>query len=131
MIRKDIYADDPEKTFYDQRASILAILCDAHSDNESKELMAKILDKNTVFDSEANLFYFSTFLRPWRRQGLAILRTAATLERHQWIWGCREPLKSGLSNIRGQRSTPGQPIRFISISVWSPESGPPVRDSIQ
>lgn len=29
-----IYADDPEKSFYDQRASILAVLTDAHTEEE-------------------------------------------------------------------------------------------------
>ncbi len=78
---KGIYADDPEKTFYDQRASILAILCDAHSEEETKALMGKVLDDNTKFDSDANLFYlfylfeamgktgvgdFTKELQPWK-----------------------------------------------------------------
>jgi alpha-L-rhamnosidase len=78
---RGIYADDPGKTFYDQRAGILAVLCDAHSNMEAKELMDKVLDKATVFDSEANLFYlfylfeamektgmgdFSEQLQPWK-----------------------------------------------------------------
>jgi hypothetical protein len=67
--QKCIYADDPEKTFYDQRASILAILCDAHSENEQKDLMTKVLDKNTGFDSEANLFYFFYMFEAMEKTG--------------------------------------------------------------
>lgn len=55
---KGIYADDPEKSFYDQRASILAILCDAHTEAEDKLLMETILDDKTSFNSKANLFYY-------------------------------------------------------------------------
>ncbi len=54
---KGIYADDPEKTYYDQRASILAVLCGAHSEEENNAMMQTMLDDNTHFDSEANLFY--------------------------------------------------------------------------
>jgi hypothetical protein len=54
---KGIYADDPEKTYYDQRASILAVLSGAHSKEENKAMMQIMLDDNTHFDSEANLFY--------------------------------------------------------------------------
>ncbi len=79
--QRGIYADDPEKTFYDQRASILAILCGAHSESESKTMMRILLDENTEFDSRANLFYyfylfeamastgtgdFSQALQPWK-----------------------------------------------------------------
>jgi hypothetical protein len=78
---RGIYADDPARTFYDQRASILAVLCGAHSEEESSELMKKVLDDKTHFDSEANLFYlfylfeamektgvgdFTKELQPWR-----------------------------------------------------------------
>jgi len=78
---KGIYADDPEKTYYDQRASVLAILCGAHSEKESKTLMQTLLDDTTHFDSEANLFYlfylfeamektsvgdFTKELQPWK-----------------------------------------------------------------
>ncbi len=56
-IDKGIYADDPEKTYYDQRASILAVLCGAHSEKENKAMMKIMLDDTTQFDSEANLFY--------------------------------------------------------------------------
>ena len=78
---KGIYADDPARTFYDQRASILAVLCGAHSEEESRELMKKVLDDKTHFDSEANLFYqfylfeamektgvgdFTKELQPWK-----------------------------------------------------------------
>lgn len=55
---KGIYADDPEKTFYDQRASILAVLTGAHSVEEKKVLMLQLLDEKTHFDSYANLFYY-------------------------------------------------------------------------
>ncbi len=54
---RGIYADDPEKTYYDQRASILAVLCGAHSKEENKALMQVLLADKTHFDSEANLFY--------------------------------------------------------------------------
>jgi hypothetical protein len=78
---KGIYADDPEKTFYDQRASILAVLCDAHSHEEKVGLMNNILDPGIKYDSYANLFYhfylfeamrtagtgdFTEALRPWQ-----------------------------------------------------------------
>lgn len=78
---RGIYADDPEKTFYDQRASILAILCGAHSEEETRSLMQKTLDAGTGFDSKANLFYlfylfeamantgigdFTKELQPWK-----------------------------------------------------------------
>lgn len=55
---RGIYADDPEQTFYDQRASILAVLCGAHSTEEAQALMLKTLDPGTQFDSKANLFYY-------------------------------------------------------------------------
>lgn len=55
---KGIYADDPEKTFYDQRASVLAVLCGAHSQAEKVKLMQQVLDEQTIFDSRANLFYY-------------------------------------------------------------------------
>ncbi len=57
-LAKGIYADDPEKTFYDQRASILAVLCGAHTPSESMELLNNLLDSETQFDSKANLFYY-------------------------------------------------------------------------
>jgi hypothetical protein len=78
---KGIYSDDPERTFFDQRASILAVLGGAHSEEESRELMKKVLDDKTHFDSEANLFYlfylfeamektrvgdFTKELQPWK-----------------------------------------------------------------
>lgn len=53
-----IYADDPEHTFYDQRATILAVLTGAHSDDEKLELMKRILDSQAQYDSYANLFYY-------------------------------------------------------------------------
>ena len=79
---KGIYADDPERTFYDQRASILAVLGNAHSEAEKKEIMERVLDEDTHFDSKANLFYyfylykameetgvgdFTTQLKPWEQ----------------------------------------------------------------
>jgi len=68
--QKGIYADDPEKTFYDQRASILAVLTDAHSPEEKKDLMAKVLDQATHFDSEANLFYYFYLFEAMRKTGV-------------------------------------------------------------
>jgi len=67
--QKGIYADDPERTFFDQRASILAVLCDAHSGSESKELLTKVLDKQTHFDSEANLFYLFYLFEAMEKTG--------------------------------------------------------------
>jgi len=76
-----IYADDPEHSFFDQRASILAVLAGAHTDEEKLELMEKILDPEVQYDSYANLFYyfylfeameetgygnFTEQLRPWK-----------------------------------------------------------------
>lgn len=55
---KGIYKDNPEADFYDQRASILAVLTNAHSSAESKKLMNNILNSETHFDSHANLFYY-------------------------------------------------------------------------
>jgi hypothetical protein len=55
---KGVYADDPEKTFYDQRASILAVMTGAHTKEESATLMNILMDENTKFDSYANLFYY-------------------------------------------------------------------------
>jgi len=66
---KGIYADDPEKTFYDQRASVLAVLCGAHSEEENKVLMETMLDDNTHFDSEANLFYLSYLFEAMEKTG--------------------------------------------------------------
>ena len=66
---RGIYADDPEKTFYDQRASILAVLCNAHSEEENEALMQKILDENTEFDSKANLFYYFYLFEAMQKTG--------------------------------------------------------------
>jgi len=69
-IVKGIYADDPAKTFFDQRANILAVLCDAHTHKEAKELMTKILDDNTHFDSKANLFYLFYLFEAMEKTGV-------------------------------------------------------------
>ncbi len=69
-IGKGIYADDPARTFYDQRASILAVLCGAHSEVESGELMKKVLDDKTHFDSEANLFYLFYLFEAMEKTGV-------------------------------------------------------------
>ncbi len=53
-----IYLDNPDVNFYDQRASILAVLNGAHSQQEKAELMNRILSPETPFDSYANLFYY-------------------------------------------------------------------------
>jgi len=78
---KGIYSDDPARTFYDQRASILAILAGAHTPAEKRGLMEKVLEDPSLFDSRANLFYyfylfeameetgigdFARVLRPWK-----------------------------------------------------------------
>jgi len=67
---KEVYADDPEKTFYDQRASILGVLCGAHSGPESRKLMEKIIDSNSRFDSEANLFYYFYLFEAMEKTGV-------------------------------------------------------------
>ncbi|MBN2350751.1 MAG: family 78 glycoside hydrolase catalytic domain [Bacteroidales bacterium] len=67
---KGIYADDPEKTFYDQRAGILAVLCGAHSKAESEQLMEKLLDPATRFDSKANLFYYFYLFEAMEKTGV-------------------------------------------------------------
>lgn len=64
------YADDPEKTFYDQRAGILAVLTGAHNDMEKKRLMETLLDAETYFDSEANLFYYFYLFEAMKRTGV-------------------------------------------------------------
>jgi hypothetical protein len=55
---RGIYADDPEQTFYDQRATILAVLNGAHTMDEKKAMLSRVLDEQTTFDSSANLFYY-------------------------------------------------------------------------
>ncbi|MBS3769369.1 MAG: family 78 glycoside hydrolase catalytic domain [Bacteroidales bacterium] len=67
---RGIYADDPGKTFYDQRASILAILADAHTSAEKKELMRKVLDEDTEYDSKANLFYYFYLFEAMKKTGV-------------------------------------------------------------
>lgn len=67
---RNLYADDPEKTFYDQRASILAVLTDAHTDIEKKKLMETLLDPDTKFDSKANLFYYFYLFQAMQRTGV-------------------------------------------------------------
>lgn len=73
---RGIYSDDPGKTFYDQRASILAVLAGAHSEQESKELMIKILDESTQFDSKANLFYYFYLFEAMSKTGAGDFRKA-------------------------------------------------------
>ena len=51
---KGIYADDPQQTFYDQRASILAVLAGAHNAEEQKALMERIFDENIQYGIFAN-----------------------------------------------------------------------------
>jgi len=66
----ELYADDPELTFYDQRASILAVLCGAHSEQEAKVLMNKTLDPSSEFDSKANLFYYFYLYEAMEKTGV-------------------------------------------------------------
>ncbi len=68
--QKGIYADDPGMTFYDQRASILAVLCGAHTEDESVLLMEKLLDPETRFDSYANLFYYFYLFEAMEKTGV-------------------------------------------------------------
>ncbi|MEM6844943.1 MAG: family 78 glycoside hydrolase catalytic domain [Bacteroidota bacterium] len=67
---KGIYADDPAQTFYDQRASILAVLCDAHSQDEKQALMQQVLSGETHFDSRANLFYYFYLYQAMQETGV-------------------------------------------------------------
>jgi hypothetical protein len=67
---RGIYADDPEKTFYDQRASILAILAGAHTSAEKKALMRKVLDEGVDYDSKANLFYYFYLFEAMKKTGV-------------------------------------------------------------
>ena len=67
---KGIYADDPERTFYDQRASILAVLTGAHTDAEAKALMQKTLSEETNFDSRANLFFYFYLFEAMKKTGV-------------------------------------------------------------
>ncbi len=67
---KGIYADDPEKTFYDQRASILAVLCGAHTEMEAQKIMKKLLDNTTHFESKANLFYYFYLYEAMEKTGV-------------------------------------------------------------
>jgi len=66
---RGLYADNPAKTFYDQRASILAVLCGAHTEKENQALMENLLDKETQFESKANLFYYFYLFEAMRKTG--------------------------------------------------------------
>jgi hypothetical protein len=146
---KGIYADDPAHTFYDQRASILAALCGAHSEVEKQRLMDKVLDESVDFDSEANLFYhFYLFeamqqtgvgdavraLQPWRE--IVAMGMSGTPEKrieqhprseiHPWT---AHPVHFYLSLLAGIRpSSPGfetvriapQPGKLTPISASYP-----------
>ena len=68
--KRGLYADDPQRTFYDQRASILAVLCGAHSPQEAEVLMKKILEPSTDFDSKANLFYYFYLFEAMEKTGV-------------------------------------------------------------
>ncbi|MGB3589956.1 MAG: family 78 glycoside hydrolase catalytic domain [Tunicatimonas sp.] len=76
---RGIYADDPEKTFYDQRASILAVLTGAHTGEEKKSLMQKLLDSSTEFDSRANLFYYFYLFEAMQKTGVGDFTTELQL----------------------------------------------------
>lgn len=67
---RGIYTDDPTRHYYDQRASILAVLCEAHSEEESKDLMLKTLNPLTEFDSKANLFYYFYLFEAMEKTGV-------------------------------------------------------------
>ena len=67
---RGIYADDPEQTFYDQRASILAVLTDAHTPEEKRSLMQRVLSEETNFDSRANLFYYFYLFEAMQQTGV-------------------------------------------------------------
>jgi hypothetical protein len=67
---KGIYADDPAKTFYDQRASILAVLTGAHTEEEARALMQRVLNEATNFDSRANLFYYFYLFEAMKKTGV-------------------------------------------------------------
>ena len=67
---RGIYADDPEQTFYDQRASVLAVLTGAHTEEEARALMQRILNEATDFDSRANLFYYFYLFEAMKKTGV-------------------------------------------------------------
>ncbi|WP_373511954.1 family 78 glycoside hydrolase catalytic domain, partial [Persicitalea sp.] len=67
---RGVYLDNPEVEFYDQRASILAVLTGAHSEKENKVLMEKVLDEATAFDSRANLFYYVYLFEAMEKTGV-------------------------------------------------------------
>ena len=93
--QKGIYADDPEKTYYDQRASVLAVLCGAHSKNESQALMKAVVDPNTPFDSHANLFYYFYLFEAMQKTGVGDF----TQQLQPW----NEILKMGMSGTPEKR----------------------------
>jgi alpha-L-rhamnosidase len=65
-----IYADDPEQTFYDQRASILAVLTGGHTVEEAEKLMEVLLNEQIKFDSYANLFYYFYLFEAMEETGI-------------------------------------------------------------
>jgi hypothetical protein len=75
---RGIYADDPERTFYDQRANILAVLAGDHTAEEKKALLQKTLDPHTEFDSHANLFYYFYLFEAMEKTGVGDFLTALT-----------------------------------------------------
>jgi hypothetical protein len=131
---RGIYADDPARTFYDQRASILAVLTGAHTIEENRAMMNKVLDAQTTFDSRANLFYyfylfeameatgtgdFAAQLKPWN-EIIAAGMTATPEKRieqdprsevHPWT---AHPVHFYFSLVAGIRpSSPG----FSTVSI--------------
>jgi hypothetical protein len=75
---RGIYADDPEQTFFDQRANILAVLVGDHTLEEKKALLQKTLDADTEFDSRANLFYYFYLFEAMEKTGVGDFLAALT-----------------------------------------------------
>ncbi len=56
---RGIYAEDPEKTFYDERPNIMAVLTDCVPQDEQKAFIGRVLDDTTI--SQAGLYYRYNF----------------------------------------------------------------------
>ncbi len=64
---KEIYAEDPEKTFYDERPNILAVLTDAVPPEEQKAFIGRVLADTTL--SQAGLYYRYNFFNALAHAG--------------------------------------------------------------
>jgi alpha-L-rhamnosidase len=57
--KKSVFAEHPEKDFYDQRANIMAVLTDAMPENKQKELISRLVQDSTL--SQAGYYYRFNF----------------------------------------------------------------------